>query len=118
MDKKNENAVVFGLLGGILIGLGVFFWKSGGQNINSNIEILNSKTQSDSPQGRNSKTETQRTNINIATQVELEALPKIGEVTARKIINGRPFVTTSELVERKIMGERAYEEIKDLVSVE
>lgn len=112
MREASKQAIVFALFGGILIGLGVFFWKSGGLEINNDVEIRSSEYQI------KTKNETSRTNINIATQVELEALPKIGEVTAGKIINGRPFGTTYELVERKILGEKAYEEIKDLISVE
>ncbi len=120
MRDTSKQAIVFALFGGILIGLGVFFWKSGGLEINTNIQILNyeSEIRSSRKNQINTKNERLKTNINIATQVELEALPRIGEVTARKIMGGRPYVNTRELVERKILGEKAYDEIRDLIAVE
>ena len=58
-----------------------------------------------------------RININSASQGELEALPGIGPVTAGKIIAGRPYQNVSELVEKKVVGEKLYDQIKDMVSV-
>ena len=58
-----------------------------------------------------------RININSATQGELEGLPGIGPVTAGKIIAGRLYQNISELVERKIVGSKVFDQIKDLVSV-
>lgn len=56
-------------------------------------------------------------NINSASSRELEGLPGVGPVTAGKIIAGRPYQNISELVERKIVGSRVFEQIKDLISV-
>lgn len=51
-------------------------------------------------------------NINTASEKELDTLPGIGEVTAQKIISGRPYQTLEELVSRKIMSQSVFEKIK------
>ena len=55
-------------------------------------------------------------NINNATSSNLEALPGVGNVTASKIIEGRPYSAVEELLEKKIVGQATYEKIKDKVS--
>ena len=50
--------------------------------------------------------------INFAGTAELEDLPGIGEVTAGKIIQGRPYNKLTDLVERKIVTQKVYEQIK------
>lgn len=62
-------------------------------------------------------TNSSQVNINSATQVQLEALPGVGAVTAGKIISGRPYQSVDELVSKKIVGKAVYERIKDLVVV-
>jgi competence protein ComEA len=66
---------------------------------NSNIQIQNTKI-----------------NINSAGVGELDKLPGIGEVTAGKIISGRPYTQTEELLTRKIVSQKVWEQIKDTVS--
>lgn len=56
-------------------------------------------------------------NINIASQSELEDLPSIGPVTAKKIIDGRPYQSIEELKTKKIVGRSTFEKIKDLIAV-
>ena len=58
-----------------------------------------------------------RININSASSGELEGLPGIGPVTAGKIIAGRPYQNISELIEKRIVGQKLYDQIKDLVSI-
>ena len=62
-----------------------------------------------------------RTNLNSASQSELEALPGIGPVTAAKIVESRtatPFTSVEQLRERKLVGEKTYDQLKSLVSVD
>lgn len=56
-------------------------------------------------------------NINTASQVELESLPKIGPTTAKKIIDGRPYNTTSELVSKKAVSQKIYDAIVPLITI-
>jgi competence protein ComEA len=53
--------------------------------------------------------------LNTASMSALEALPGIGEVTAKKIIAGRPYERKDQLVSRNIVTEAAYEKFKDAV---
>ena len=55
-------------------------------------------------------------NINLASMSDLESLPGIGEVTAQKIIDGRPYGSTDELLSKKIVGNATFEKIKDMVA--
>jgi len=55
--------------------------------------------------------------LNTASEKELDTLPGVGEVTARKIIDNRPYQRTEELLERKIVGASVYEKIKGLITL-
>ena len=75
--------------------------------------------ESDVPSGSSESTQaegnSESININDASSEELESLPGIGEVTAAKIIDNRPYGSIEELLEKKIVGNSTFEKIKDKI---
>ncbi len=57
------------------------------------------------------------TNINTATESDLEALSGVGPVTAGKIIAGRPYQSVDELLQKKVLTKSVYDKVKDRLSV-
>ena len=51
--------------------------------------------------------------VNSASQDELEKLNGIGPVTAKKIVDGRPYKTKRELLTKKVVSQGEYDKIKD-----
>ncbi|MBI2075011.1 MAG: ComEA family DNA-binding protein [Candidatus Levybacteria bacterium] len=56
-------------------------------------------------------------NINTASEQELDSLPGVGAVTAQKITNNRPYGSIDELLTKKIVGSKVFEQIKGKISV-
>jgi competence protein ComEA len=57
-------------------------------------------------------------NVNTASKADLRRLPGIGEADAQKIIASRPYRSTDELVDKKIIPAATYAKIKGRVSAE
>lgn len=53
--------------------------------------------------------------LNTATAAELRALPGMGAVYVKRIIDGRPYSAKNQLLTRGILPQAAYERIRDLV---
>lgn len=58
--------------------------------------------------------------LNTASASELDELPGVGPVTAQKIIDARaeqPFASVDDLLARKVVGQSAFDKLRDLVIV-
>jgi competence protein ComEA len=53
--------------------------------------------------------------INSASAEELDALPGVGPARAKAIIANRPYVGKDDLVNRKIIPQNVYNQIKDKI---
>ena len=58
------------------------------------------------------------TNINVASQLELELLPGVGPVIAQRIIDSRPYPTVDDLLKVRGIGKTSIEILRSLVRVE
>lgn len=56
-------------------------------------------------------------NINSASPSELESLPGIGPVTAKKIIDNRPYNLIDDLLTKKVVGSSVFQKIKEKIAV-
>jgi DNA uptake protein ComE-like DNA-binding protein len=55
-------------------------------------------------------------NVNTATAEKLESLPGIDEHTAKRIIDGRPYTSASEMVKKHAITKAEYDKIADKVT--
>jgi len=51
--------------------------------------------------------------LNSASKTKLRSVPGIGDATARRIIESRPFESEAEVVESKVMPEKVLKSLKD-----
>lgn len=63
----------------------------------------------------------EKININTAPAAVLDSLPGIGEVRSQRIVDSRqrdgPFSRIEELVERKLIPQSVFDQIRDLITV-
>lgn len=55
-------------------------------------------------------------NINMASAESLDSLPGVGPVTAEKIINNRPYGSTNDLLDKKVVSAKVFSQIKDKIT--
>ena len=53
--------------------------------------------------------------LNTATADQLKALPGIGDVYAKRIIDGRPYTMKNQIVQRGIVPQTTYDKVKDMI---
>lgn len=85
---------------------------------NQNNEL---KKESKTKNNKNASKE-EKTNINVATIEELDSLPGVGEATANKILQYREengqFNSIEDIKNVNGIGDKKYENIKDLICVD
>ncbi|MCA9369350.1 helix-hairpin-helix domain-containing protein [Candidatus Woesebacteria bacterium] len=81
------------------------------------IEILGRNSERSGGGVEMTKTSGELISINSASFDALDSLPGIGEKRAEAIIAGRPYASLDELVERAIVTETVFDELKDLIQL-
>ncbi len=56
-------------------------------------------------------------NINTASIQELDSLQGVGPVTAQKIIDNRPYANLNDLLDKKVVSAKVFEQIKDKITL-
>ena len=67
------------------------------------------------PQHKSPPVAVKRIDINSASKAELKKLPHIDDATADRLIAGRPYLSKTELVSKKVLPLGPYISIKDRV---
>lgn len=62
---------------------------------------------------KKSMASSKKLDINSASKDELAALPGVGDATAQKIIDGRPYKSKRELVKKNILTKDEYAKVKN-----
>ncbi|HUD04409.1 MAG TPA: ComEA family DNA-binding protein [Patescibacteria group bacterium] len=70
-----------------------------------------------SSDGQNSIGSQTLININTASSDSLDSLPGVGPATVARIVNGRPYSNINELLDKKAVSSKVFDEIKDKISV-
>lgn len=100
--------LIFILTGVLFLSLGIYNSKTPDQPKTSFREAFNQAEQ---------KTHSGKINLNKATKLQLISLPGVGEKTAQKIIQYRPYNSLDKLLEHKIVRRNVFEKIKELIVV-
>ncbi|HEX7042227.1 MAG TPA: ComEA family DNA-binding protein [Patescibacteria group bacterium] len=102
---KNLNLAVK-----VIDGAKVYIPKIGDTPINSQASSTDNSTQV-------LGTTTGLINVNTASPEQLDSLPGVGQVTAQKIIDNRPYNSVDDLLSKKAVGNSVFEKIKDKITV-
>ncbi|HTY81095.1 MAG TPA: helix-hairpin-helix domain-containing protein [Candidatus Bathyarchaeia archaeon] len=71
------------------------------------------KTDKAAPKAADTKKEP--LDINSASADELKTLPGVGDAYSKKIIDNRPYAKKDQLVSKKVVPQKTYDGIKDLI---
>ena len=71
----------------------------------------------DAPAKADTKSDTKKEllDINSAPADELKTLPGVGDAYAKKIVENRPYAKKDQLVSKKVIPEKTYQGIKNLI---
>lgn len=56
-------------------------------------------------------------NVNTASSDSLDSLPGVGPATVAKIVSGRPYTKPQDLLDKKVVSSKVFDQIKDKISV-
>jgi len=56
-------------------------------------------------------------NVNTASADSLDSLPGVGPATANKIIDNRPYTKPNDLLDKKVVSSKVFDQIKDKITV-
>ena len=90
----------------LLLGLGLFAGMAAAQPFSSQV-VAHAMMAPASPAAA-----TALVDINSASKADLSALPGIGDVYSQKIIDGRPYKTKTDLINKKIIPSATYAKIR------
>jgi competence protein ComEA len=74
-----------------------------------------SKPEAMAKSAQTAKPAVEKLDINSATKDQLKELPGIGDAYSQKIVDGRPYRTKLDLVQKKIVPQATYDKIKDMI---
>ncbi len=69
-------------------------------------------------QTNNPNSESGKININTASIEELDLLPGIGQITAQKIIENKPYQKIDQLLDKKIVKQNIFDSIKNQITAQ
>lgn len=78
--------------------------------------VLSDKKDTDSTRSNDTNTDS-LIKINGASQADLESLDGVGPKTAQKIIEGRPYASTLDLLTKHVVSLKLFEQIKKKISL-
>ena len=73
------------------------------------------KTEAPKAEPKKEEKKAEPMDINSASEKELATLKGIGDVRAKAIVKGRPYKGKDELVQKKIVPQNVYDDIKDQI---